>query len=138
MSPQPNAEGGEFFRSQVAGRGSSCNKVRPDHPLNGLLANDDSGLIKGELTGRKSKPFKGDRTDVKLVKVQQVKISLTLNTCKHEQHLRCLLNDDTNSYPLICVFLWPQGGSQSPAGCETPRGLLVVLGFSRSLRLQAL
>ena len=30
----------------VAGRGSSCNKVRPDHPLNELLTNDDSGLIK--------------------------------------------------------------------------------------------
>ena len=45
ISPQPHAEGGEYFRSQVAGRGSSCNKVRPDHPLNGLLANDDSGLI---------------------------------------------------------------------------------------------
>ena len=26
------AEGGEFLRSQVAGRVSSCNKVRPDHP----------------------------------------------------------------------------------------------------------
>ena len=45
ISPQPHAEGGESLRSQVAGRGSSCNKVRPDHPLNGLLANDDSGLI---------------------------------------------------------------------------------------------
>ena len=51
--PQPHAEGGEFLRSQVAGRGSSCNKVRPDHPLNGLLANDDSGLFEWELTGRK-------------------------------------------------------------------------------------
>ena len=46
ISPQPHAEGGEFLRSQVTGRGSSCNKVRPDHPLIGLLANDDSGLIK--------------------------------------------------------------------------------------------
>ena len=30
---------------RVAGRGSSCVKIRHDHPLNGLLANDDSGLI---------------------------------------------------------------------------------------------
>ena len=60
-----HAEGGEFLRSQVAGRVSSCNKVRHDHPLNGLLANNDSGLIGSELTGRKSKPSKGDRTDEK-------------------------------------------------------------------------
>ena len=30
----------------MAGRGSSCIKVRPDHPLNGLLANDYSGFTK--------------------------------------------------------------------------------------------
>ena len=45
ISPQLHAEGGEFLRSQVAGRGPSSNKVRPDHPLTGLLANDDSDLI---------------------------------------------------------------------------------------------
>ena len=72
ISPQPHAEGGEFLLSKVATRGSSYDKIRPDHPLNGLLANDDSGLIEWELTGRKSKTFKRDRTDEKLVKVQQV------------------------------------------------------------------
>ena len=41
----PHAEGGELLRSQVAGGGLSCNKVRSGHHLNGLLANDDSGLI---------------------------------------------------------------------------------------------
>ena len=45
ISPQPHAKGDEFLRSQVAGRGSSCNKLRPDHPLNGSPANDDSSLI---------------------------------------------------------------------------------------------
>ena len=53
----------------MAGRGSSCDKVRPDHPVNGLLVNDGRGLIIGELTGRESKIFKGDRTDVELIKV---------------------------------------------------------------------
>ena len=42
---QPHAEGGEFLRFQVAGRGSSGDKVRHDHPLNGLLADDDICLI---------------------------------------------------------------------------------------------
>ena len=51
--------------------------------------------------------LKGDWTDEKLVKVQQVKISLTLNIFKRKQHPRCLLNDDANSNRLICVFLWP-------------------------------
>ena len=69
ISPQLHAEGRDFLRSQVAGRVSSCDKVRPNHPLNGLLVNADRGLIVGDLTGRESKPFKGDRTDVELIEV---------------------------------------------------------------------
>ena len=64
-----HAEGGDFLRSQVTGRGSSCDKIRPDHPLNGLLVNDGRGLIVEDLTGRKSKPVKGDLTNVELIKV---------------------------------------------------------------------
>ena len=33
ISLQPHAEGGEFLRSQAAGRGPSCNKARPDPNL---------------------------------------------------------------------------------------------------------
>ena len=53
----------------MAGRESSCDKVRHDHFLNGLLVNDGRDLIVGELTGRESKPFKGDLTDVEPIKV---------------------------------------------------------------------
>ena len=40
--PQPHAEGGEFLRPQRRVEGHHA--IRSD-PLNGLLANDDSGLI---------------------------------------------------------------------------------------------
>ena len=75
-----------------------------DHPLNGLLANDDSALIGRQLTWRTSEPFKRDRTDEKLVKVQQAKISLMLNISKRELHPRCLLNNDMNSNPFYLRF----------------------------------
>ena len=91
----------------MAGRGSSCDKVGHDHPLNGLLANDNSGLIECELTRGELNPFEEDWTDETLVKVQQAKISLMPNILKRELHPMCLLNNDMNSNPLICVFLWP-------------------------------
>ena len=72
----------------MADRDPSCEKVRPDHSLNALLINDDHSLTGGELTGRESKPFKGDRTNKKLVKVQKAEISLILNTFKRELHPR--------------------------------------------------
>ena len=41
-------------------------------------------------------------------------------------------------YPLPSRWPASAGGSHSSESCETPTGMLVVLGFSRSLRLQAL
>lgn len=76
------------LQSEVAGRCPSGNKVRPVHPFNGLIINDDHCVIGGKFTGRESKPFKGDRTDKKLIKVQKVEISLMVNIFKRELHLR--------------------------------------------------
>ena len=59
-----------------------ADKVRPDQPLNGLQVIDDRCLMGGQLTGRKSKPFKRDRTDLQVVKFKQAGIDLMLNAFK--------------------------------------------------------